>query len=159
MEKVLLVRYEDLVKDNKTIENILSFLSADSGKKEVDEIQPLNLEAFIVEEKFRERFLKKYSDLNKKLNSNRINSWKEQLSLKEIEVCDTVCGKTASYIGYMALTKASLYSKIRILACNAMPMSLGYFDILKDRILFYLPVQFKLNRLRKKYIELGFIKK
>ena len=158
-DKVILVRYEDLVKDHTLIENIASFLSVDTLKKENENIQSINLEAFNIEEKYQERFKKKYSDLNKTLNSDRINSWQEQLSDSEIRICDALCYKVAETVGYNPLFKISIFSTLKTYITHILPVSSGYFDIFKDKILFYLPIQFKLNRLKKRYIEIGFIKK
>ncbi|MBK6985222.1 MAG: sulfotransferase [Bacteroidetes bacterium] len=158
-DKVILVRYEDIVKDDAIIEKIASFLSVDTRKKENENIQSINLEAFNIEEKYQERFKKKYSDLNKKLNSDRINSWQEQLSESEIRICDALCYKVAETVGYNPLFKSSIFSIIKTYITQILPVSSGYFDIFKDKILFYFPLQFKLNRLKKRYIEIGFIKK
>lgn len=157
-DKVILVKYENLVSDPKEFEQILSFLSI-SPAKESETMSAVDLNKFKVEGKYKERFFKKYYDLNKTLNTDRLNSWKEQLPAKEIEVCDNLCYNIASALAYQPLSKVTVISRLKTTLANMVTIGLGYFDIFKDKVLFYFPVGFKLNRLKKKYIELGFIQK
>lgn len=157
-EKVILVKYEDLVQNATSLNKILDFLQIDNTKKEIEKTQELDLENFKIEDRFKERFYKKYSDLNKVINTNRIQSWKEQLSLEEIKICDIICKNAAKKTNYLPITNLSILNKTSIYLFNFIPIYKAYLDIFKVKIIYYFPINFKLKRLKKKYIELGIIK-
>jgi hypothetical protein len=160
--KVLLIKYEDLVSNYEGVElKLIQFLNITPSKElNLNEgQQKVNLDEFKMADKFKDRFSKKYSDLNKTLNSDRLSVWKEQLTEKEIELCDVICSSVAKKIGYDPISNVSLPKKARILISNFAPICLGYFDIFKDKLLYYVSPSLKIKRLHKKYIELGFIKK
>ncbi len=160
--KVLLIKYEDLVLNYEDVElKIIQFLNITPSKElNLNEgQQKVNLDEFKMADKFKNRFLKKYSDLNKTLNSDRLSVWKEQLTEKEIEICDVLCSSVAKKIGYDSISNLSLFKKALIVISNFVPICLGYFDIFKDKLLYYVFPSLKIKRLHKKYIELGFIEK
>ncbi|MEO5991531.1 MAG: sulfotransferase [Ferruginibacter sp.] len=157
--KVIIVKYEDLVTKENEIDRILNFLSIEPIKDIIIPPIEIDLANFKMNDPHKERFLKKYNDLNKILNTGRLFSWKDQLTAKEIEVCDVICSSIGYKIGYDSITNISLFKKLRILTLNIVPIFIGYFDIFKDKLLYYISPSIKIKRLRKKYIELGFIKK
>lgn len=160
--KVLLIKYEDLVSNYEDVElKLIQFLNISSSKElNLNEgQQKVDLEKFKMADKFKDRFLKKYSDLNKTLNSDRLSAWKEQLTEKEIEICDVICSSVAKKIGYNSISNVSVSKKTQILISNFVPICLGYCDIVKDKILYYISPSIKIKRLHKKYVEFGFIKK
>ncbi len=160
--KVLLIKYEDLVLNYEDVElKIIQFLNI-APLKELnlkEGQQKVNLDEFKMADKFKNRFLKKYSDLNKTLNSDRLSVWKEQLTEKEIEICDVLCSSVAIKIGYDPISSVSLIKKALIVISNFATICLGYFDIFKDKLLYYVSPSLKIKRLHKKYLELGFIEK
>ena len=159
--RTILIKYEDLVLNNaQVIERLIRFLNISPILETITEKkQSINLDHFKITDKFKDRFLKKYSDLNKTLNTDRLNVWQEQLSENEIRQCDAICSPFAVKLGYDPWLPLSKSEKIKIKITNLIAISLGYFDIFKDKILYYAPTELKLNRLKKKYITLGFIEK
>ncbi|MBS1637151.1 MAG: sulfotransferase [Bacteroidetes bacterium] len=158
-DRVLLVRYEELVSEYQLqMAKITSFLGV-SSDQETAPAPVVDIDAHNVAEKYRERFSKKYSDLNRPVNADRLYSWKQHLSESEIMICDAICGKIAMKLGYEPVTDLPFYVKMQVF-CRHLPSIIrGYADILKDRILYKLPGSWKLKRLKKKYTEFGFIEK
>lgn len=161
-DKVLKIKYEDLVLNTEVVKgNIERFLGLkkEFESEDFSKQQTIDLSQFSISEKYKERFMKKYSDLNKPLNTSRIDAWKEKLSNKEITYCDIICGTVAEKIGYASYTKNSMLKNIINRIIILPYVCLGYIDLIKDKILYYVPISLKLNRLRKKYTQLGFIAK
>lgn len=161
-DKVLRITYEDLVLNNsdtsKQIELFLG-LKADFETEDFTKKQSIDLNAFSISNKYKDRFMKKYSDLNKPLNSSRIDAWKELLTEKEITICDALCGDFSKKIGYAPHTNQSVIKKTILKFLTLPYVCLGYMDIIKDKLLYITPISIKLNRLQQKYIQLGFITK
>ncbi len=161
-EKTLLIKYEDLVLQHREVtEKLVQFLNIEPAIETPDfeEKQRLDLSSFEIADKFKERFIKKYSDLNKTINSDRLDAWKEQLSETEIKECEAICSPFALELGYEPTFNLSRSEKLKIKIKCWKPILQGYFDIFKDRLLYYAPILLKLHRLKKKYISLGFIKR
>lgn len=161
-DRTILIKYENLVlKNEEETEKLTHFLEIKPIFEAIDfeKKQTINLDSFNVSEQYKNRFIKKYSDLNKTLNSDRLDVWKEQLSEKEIKICEVICSSFAKNVGYQPSLNISKYTKIKIITICLPSILKGYLDIYKDKILYYFPTKIKLNRLKKKYIELGFIKK
>ncbi len=161
-DKTILIKYEDLLLNNaQVVENLVRFLNISPVLETTnfEEKQHINLDNFKIADKFKDRFTKKYSDLNKTLNTDRLSVWKEQLSETEIKQCDAICSPFALELGYDPRFHLTRSEKIKLKITYLKPILLGYFDIFKDKLLYYAPIELKLNRLKKKYITLGFIKK
>lgn len=161
-KKVLLLKYEDLVVNSqKEIERICEFLGVKSEDIDTGSGQEykVNLSDYNIDVKHEERFRKKYSDLNKPLNSARLNSWETQLSSEEIKICDALCSDFASQLGYQHFYKLSSLEKLSIKFKHFFAIAKAYIDVKKDFLIYYLPVELKLKRLRKIYSDLGFIKR
>ncbi len=158
--KVLLIKYEDLVIDSeKEFSKIHTFLNISTEIDILNTSETVDLTNFKVEPKYKDRFTKKYTDLDKQLNSSRLNSWMEQLSKDEIKICDVICADVAKEFRYEPHTHSSMFKILSLKISHVKPIINGNIDIIKDKLLYYFPIQFKLNRLTKKYIEVGFIKK
>ena len=161
-DKVLLLKYEDLVVDSeKEIVRICEFLGVkkEDFNTQVAPDHKVDFSNYILDEKYQERFQKKYSDLNRPLNSSRLNSWETQLTKSEIELCDTMCSDFATQFGYQPFCKLSSFDKFRIKMANIIPMLKAWIDVKKDLRIYYLPAAYKLQRFKKSYIKLNFIKK
>lgn len=158
-DKVLLVKYEELVANHSfEMDRISRFLNINPQLEEEKTIssQTININDYSIAEQFRERFIKKYSDLNKDINADRLHVWKEKLSPAEIVLADAICEPVSTKLGYTALypLNKTFLLKLR----SAIPILKGYLDIYKDKLIYYAPVKLKLKRLRARYIRLGFIK-
>lgn len=161
-DKVLLLKYEDLVLDSeKEIVRICEFLGVkkEDFNTQVELDHKVDFSHFNVDEKYKERFQKKYSDLNRPLNSSRLNSWETQLSKSEIELCEAMCSDFAAQFGYQPFCELSSFDKFRIKMTNVIPMLKAWIDVKKDLIIYYFPVAYKLQRFKKSYVKLNFIKK
>lgn len=162
-DKVLLLKYEDLVVNSeKEIIRICEFLGVNSRDIKMESVQgdKVNLSEYKIDSKYEERFKKKYSDLNKPLNSARLNSWETQLTQTEIKICDVICSNFATGLGYISFIKLSGYDKLKVKFKNIVPIFKAWVDVKKDHLVYQLlPVRFKLKRLKKHYTRINLIKK
>lgn len=161
-KKVLLVRYEEFVKNNKfEMQKICNFLEVDVNEIKTSE-KPLDRVKFSdynIGTKFKERFEKKYNDLDKPLNADRLDAWKSQMSATEIRVCDAICSNLGKKLGYLPFYKLSRIHRMVIQFWYLIPMIKAYSDVMKDLLIYYFPAKYKLNRLQKIYNKIDFIKK
>ncbi len=159
-QKILLIKYEDLVAENDlTIQKIYDFLKLDivtvSEKDNITFQANKDLPGVDKHEKY---LTKKYADLNRPINSDRINSWQTELSKKEIILCDSICGNFAKQFKYEKYYKIPLATFILNIFKNIFTITNSILDIEKDKILYYLPIHYKIKRLIKRHKILGFIK-
>ncbi len=157
--KVLLVRYEDLVNDPGTvISSIYTFLNVDpkdeTNRDTISFTETKNDASLIKHEKY---LTKKYDDLEKPVNTGRVNSWKTELSKKEIDLCDAICLSFAKQFEYTAFSALTLLHKYMLLLKHMVTISRSIADIEKDRLLYYLPIHYKIKRLIKRHMLLGFL--
>ncbi len=152
--KVLLVKYEDLVTDTeKQMKAIFGFLGLDpvtdtantqyAEVKEAEHSIPAGHEA---------RFKKKYDDLNRPVNVDRIDAWKTGLTEEEITACNSICGDLGKEFGYLPGLKtkpASTYMSFYLKAKK---------EVMKERFIYSLGPETKLKRLKKVYTTLGYNK-
>lgn len=152
-DKCIMLRYEDLVKDSKTeIQNVLNFLELDPAEmiwEETAQFSGIKKEDHQVPPGHEERFIKKYTDLNKPISTSRAEAWKTELSEAETQACDAICQPMGKVFGYMPVSKPASANKY-----------LGYYikarlQIGKEDLIYYLSPGFKLNRLKKVYTRLG----
>lgn len=157
--KVILVKYEDLVTNiDFELEKIRTFLDISSEKDTLNPNEKIDFSVFNLDNKFKDRFIKKYSDLDRDVNASRLDSWKNQLSIIEQETCDVICRDIGKKIGFYPISPLSFSKIIITYLKNIIPVCKGNIDILKDKIIYYFPIGFKLNRLTLRYKKIGFIK-
>ena len=159
--KIILIKYEDLVTENDyTMQKIYDFLKLDvitiSDKENITFLANKDLPGVDKHEKY---LTKKYADLNRPINSDRINSWKTELSKEEIIICDSICGKFAKQFQYEKYYKIPYGTITLNLIKNLFTIINSILYIEKDKILYYLPIQYKIKRLIKRHKILGFYKK
>lgn len=156
--KVLLVRYEDLVYESeRTMERIYEFLGVKSaGITNTEMAVPENISEFLTQKQHEQRMIKKYSDLSKPINTDRVESWKRELPVYEIALCDSICGNFAGQFGYekQVLTTEE---KPR-LQKHAGDILRAIADIEKDLLIYYLPIHYKMKRFIRRQKILGFIR-
>jgi hypothetical protein len=157
-EKILLVRYEDMVYESElAISRIYNFLGVEAiGVKETEIPVPENINDFLVQKRDEERMIKKYSDLSKPINTERVESWKKELSADEIALCDRICGDFAKQFGY---TKHTFRPDERPSPRKHLAETLNaVFNIEKDLLIYYLPIAYKMKRFIRRQKILGFIR-
>ena len=159
--KVLLIKYEDLVCNEKIIiEKICIFLNAKSTQILQGDLTTFKTKTTIPIFKDQEEYLtKKYTDLNKPINTSRVNSWKTELTKNEIILCETICGNFAEQFGYSRFQKKSFLKRIQNIAPHFILLSNSIYNFMKDRILYYESIQNKMKRLIAKHKSLNLIAK
>lgn len=153
--KMIVVRYEDLVRQ-PTVElgRICGFLGIDASLNlfDTNASRRIDYESHNIDPRHKERFAKKYSDLNKTISADRLDAWQKQMPVEEIKICDAICSGFAESFGYKAFTAFNFFDKARQLpawlwACK---------DVYKDLLIYYFNPALKLKRLKKNYKALGF---
>jgi hypothetical protein len=158
-EKVFLLSYEGFISDSdRNIQQISMFFQVEYVIKENKSLPGFQPDSFEIPDQFQHRYQKKYSDLSKPVNSSRKEAWKEQLSEKEIFLCDLFCGKTGAALGYEMVNKIPTSQKVLNHIKFFLPVCKAYVDVYKDYIIYYLHPKLKLKILKKKYKKIGFIK-
>lgn len=154
-EKMIVVRYEDLVRQpDAELARICKFLTIDASLNltESSTSRRIDYESYQIDPRHKERFVKKYSDLNKTISADRLEAWQTQLPAEEIRTCDAICSGFAARFGYKAFTRVTMLDKVKHLpswlsACK---------DVYKDLLIYYFSPAIKLARLKKTYQALGF---
>lgn len=150
--KVLLVRYEDLVENaEEQLKRIFVFLDLDpQASLQNRQYAEVKASEHVVPEGSEGRFRKKYDDLNRPVNKDRLDAWKTGLTEEEIIACNSICGELGKEFGYEVNGKT--HSQWKYLSY--------YFrakkEIRKERLIYYLNPETKLKRLKKVYTRLGY---
>ena len=149
-DKVLLVRYEDIVNStDETLQTIFSFLGVETiNSEDLRARERASYLDFEHDEKLKssDRIQKKYGDLAKPIFKNRTDKWKESLTQSEIQVAETICGKTGAQVGYLVTEKKSVLKSLGFKLKNSFKSLKVKLIFQKDYLFFYLPVEFKLKR-------------
>lgn len=141
-----MVKYEDLVTNSEfEFNRIESFLEIKNEyeKTDFEKIQLEKIKELPISNKQKDRYLKKHTDLSKPLNSNRAYVWREQLSDMEINTTEVICNEIGSKLGYLPTSTSLNYNYFTRSMLNAK------WNIIKEYILFYIPVRIKITRLKK----------
>ncbi len=146
----LVLRYEDLVSSEVTeIIKICTFLGLEF-EPEMLTIRMLNHINHPVDDQKTKQFISKhFAGLAKPMQTDKIDAWKNNLSEKEIQDCDTICGRYGLDFGYQPLSKKKQAYFVLVITHFMWYLS-AFYDIYKEQFIYFLPVQLKLWRLRKK---------
>jgi hypothetical protein len=146
----LLVRYEDLVSNQvETLTSICQFLNIEFEQNLIGSGIKKDISSNVESEKS-EKFIKEhFSELKNPVHAGNTEKWKTELSAEEIEICDAICSKEAITLGY-----TPIYSSQKcfnsLLIRNLPKFLKAYYNVKKERILYYLPIEMKLKRLIQK---------
>lgn len=103
-QQCLLVRYEDLVAETETImKKICSHLGipfSEEMKEHFVRTSVIDKQDFLISDSEKERLEKKYGQLEKPVNSERLESWKNTLDEKQLVQINFVLRKEAKSFGY-----------------------------------------------------------
>ena len=149
-DKVLLVRYEDIVNStDETLHTIFSFLEVETiNSEDLRARERASYLDFENDEKLKssDRIQKKYGDLAKPIFKNRTDKWKESLTHSEIQVAESICGLTGAQVGYQATQEIPVLKSIDFKLKNSFKSLKVNLIFQKDYLFFYLPIEFKLKR-------------
>lgn len=158
-DKFHLIRYEDLAaKPEEELKKVCRFIGVDENVDLLHALTDKKTEQSRPEipAKFEKRFEKKYSDLAKPVNAQRIDSWKTSLSVSEIELCDLICADVGNELGYTAVSTISFIRKV-IMRCKLLPIYLwAWYSVEKEYVIYRMNIGVKLGRLRSVYKKHGF---
>jgi hypothetical protein len=159
-ERVLLLRYEDMVSEYEaSIKKVYDFLGVDPGDAlQAENKAAVDMSTIQVDEKHKKYFTKKYADLARPVNTSRTNAWQSELSKEEIEICDAICADSASVVGYKEFTPVSFAKKAGITLKHIGVITMSWLDIKKDQLLFFVPASVKMKQLIRRHADLGFIR-
>lgn len=158
-DKVLLLRYEDLVSDyDASMKKVFAFLNVKEEDMKETDLSKVDVAKMEIAEEHKKYFKKKYDDLSKPINTSRVNAWQTELSKEEIAECDAICAGFAKVYGYTEFAPVSFFKKVSILLKYLFIIIPSYLDIKKDQLLFHVSAKMKMNALIKRHESLGFIK-
>ncbi|MFN5734489.1 MAG: sulfotransferase family protein [Flavobacteriales bacterium] len=146
-ERVLLVRYEDLVTNCDTEWNrIIDFLGLDPFPNYKAALVPYQ-RAYEAEVRNRfpraKRMIKRFGDLSKPINTEATERWREGLTRNEIEKCEALAGKRGLRYGYIPSLSILPYRRL-IYQGMAVGFRLKvHFTAVKDFLFHRLPIGVK----------------
>jgi len=147
---VLRIKYEELVSHpENTLNRIFSFLKIEQYS--TSNLQ-VNEEQAIVKDLTNhssERLNKKYNDLIKPINTSRLDSWKKKLTHEQLILSDYICNRFGENLGYKPQTNITTLKKTSLFIKTIHIRYRLLIEQLKDKITFYLPIKFKVNRFKK----------
>ena len=138
-DRVLAVKYEDLIQNKKNeLNKICSFLniSADEDIFENSVKYKADTAGFDIPQNFKKRLDKKYTDLDKPINTDRMDSWKTELTKNEILLCDAICGNFAKPLGYKTHFEQGFLSERTIKLKHFPALLAAYLEIKKELIVY-----------------------
>ncbi len=95
------------------------------------------------------RFQKKYGDLAKPINTDRLAAWKTELPLQDRLIAEYICGKMGKQFGYETTLTISTWQKITLFFTTLIPLCRAIYDVYKDDILLYVSPSLKMKRIRQ----------
>ncbi len=158
---VLLVKYEELILNKEAeLKKICTFLNLSFNSAISENLTPYKTDTsgYNIPPQLKTRLDKKYSDLNKPVNTSRIDSWKTELTKEEILLCDVICGNFAKQLGYTELQPYPYLTKCLLKIKSFSSLMKASINQKKEYIIYYVPPKIKLRRLLKISIEQGFLK-
>lgn len=159
---VLLIKYEELI-SQKEIEltKICDFLKIpqEKGIFENNIKDKTDLSGLEVPLQLKKRLVKKYADLDKPVNSDRVSAWKTELTKEEIMLCDAICGNFSKKLGYYVCFQIAGISSFLLKSKSITSLLKAFIDIKKEALIYYVSPQIKLNRLKNLYYKTGFLKR
>lgn len=160
-KQVLLVKYENLVLNKEEeLKKICAFLNVPVDHTIFENVikHKTDISGYNVPQPLKIRLDKKYADLDKPINSDRIDSWKTELTKEEILLCDAICGNFSRQFGYEMHSPLTSLQGFFLKLRSFSQLLKAYIDIKKEFLLYYVSPEIKLKRLRKICIKLGFLK-
>ncbi len=144
------ISYESLVNDNKTIlKEIYHFLNIESNE-EVSEYYKTIVHKSIDFEQIKtlkNRYNKLISESEKPVYKDRKMAWKTELTQKDIEICEIICGTFAQKLGYKKSLKLSIFKRAYIKMITIFHYFWAVYDFYKEFGLYYINATIKLKRI------------
>ncbi len=110
----LIVHYENLVSQpEKTLQSICDFLNIDFNREMLDfynKTYNLKYREDSMDHSQKERIKFKYGSLSQPVNTNRIESWRNNLTQQEIDVIDSITALDAEKLGYKVNFSKTTYT-------------------------------------------------
>ena len=148
----LVVRYEDLVANEiSEMMKICHFLEV-AYEPDMFNKRMVNNLSDQVEMKKTKKFVEQhFIGLSQPIHTHKINEWRKDLTQKEINQCDCICGKYGKDYNYAPASYKNLSYFILVIK-NFHWYIRALYDIYKEQFIYHLPIKMKLLRLGKKII-------
>jgi hypothetical protein len=100
--------------------------------------------------KIRPRYTKTLGDVEKTVYNNRVNAWTNELSEKDLKICEVICGSLGEYAGYKKTMKIPFSEKIFIRITTFPQYIKSAIDYYKEYLIYYVSPSLKLWRIKNK---------
>ncbi len=113
-EKILVIKYEDLVTSKETeIAKIFKHIQLSYTNAVFDFHKTLNEKLDkIADNKVNARSIKKLTDLSKPINPSRVNAWMQNLTVFQQKNIEFICGSSGEALGYERVSISKFLEKI-----------------------------------------------
>lgn len=138
-ERLLAVKYEDTVQQTEaTIRQVCTFLGVVFTPDMLNPQHKISVQ--LDQTDISEREKKKIGDLQKPINTSRLEAWKTRLSTPELQLIETLCSNTGKLFGYQPTQNISSNSQLKLYLSR--PLRLLRMAVsfrLLNKYYFYLP--------------------
>ena len=111
--KILPIKYEDTVQQTETIiKQVCSFLGIEFTPEMLNPQQKVKVQ--LDQTDISEREKKKIGDLQKPINTNRLEAWKTRLNTTELQLIETLCADTGKLFGYQPTQNLPNNSRLKL---------------------------------------------
>ncbi|MBK9458093.1 MAG: sulfotransferase [Sphingobacteriales bacterium] len=147
--KILPIKYEDTVQQTETtIKQVCSFLGIEFTPEMLNPQQKVKVQ--LDQTDISEREKKKIGDLQKPINTNRLEAWKTRLNTTELQLIETLCADTGKLFGYQPTQNLPNNSRLKLYLSH--PLRLLRMAIsfrLLNKYYFYLPFEWRIWLIKK----------
>ncbi len=151
--QVIKIKYEELIRTpEKTLHQIYSFLNLEKTSFQQAHLAEKRAVEVDIKASTSQRLTKKYGDLIKPINTNRLESWKTKLSSNQITLSDYICYHYGLQLAYNPQVKLFWLLKWKLFFNTFFERCKVTMELVKDQVTFYFPIKFKVKRFRK-YVE------
>ena len=147
--RLLTVKYEDTVQQTETtIKQVCLFLGIEFTPEMLNPQQKVKVQ--LDQTDISEREKKKIGDLQKPINTNRLEAWKTRLNTTELQLIETLCADTGKLFGYQPTQNLPNNSRLKLYLSH--PLRLLRMAIsfrLLNKYYFYLPFSWRIWLIKK----------
>jgi hypothetical protein len=148
-DKILPIKYEGTVQQTETtIKQVCSFLGIEFTPEMLNPQQKVKVQ--LDQTDISEREKKKIGDLQKPINTNRLEAWKTRLNTTELQLIETLCADTGKLFGYQPTQNLTNNSRLKLYLSH--PLRLLRMAIsfrLLNKYYFYLPFEWRIWLIKK----------
>jgi len=154
-EQLLIAKYEDLaINPEGMMEEFVRFLGIAENQPNYYSQQDKDKFFNQTNKSINNRYENIISNLESPVYTTRINAWEKELSQKDKELCEAICGELGKQFGYEVSQNLSSSKKLYLKAISFHHFLRASYDYYKEFYLYFVSPRIKLMRIRQKIKQL-----